>query len=709
MVVLANIDTSTMEAAPNASATSDPANVSSASEEIPIKTPRNLRPRVKELETRVALLESEAGNLITMVGDLSARLADTNAELVRLLAKESRAKNDAGKDVARRADGAPRVKPREPESYNGVRDAQVLENFLWDCEQFFLAARILNEADRVFHCSTFLVGDAKLWWRNFIDDSIQRKGPMPVSTWEELKEALNKQFLPSNSEWKARQQLDLLHHTGHITDYIKSFRALMLQIRSMGEQDRFFAFTNRLKEWAQNELRRQNVTTLAAAYEAADRLTDWHSQCGSSNVKGKEKRDSPNLTTNNARPFKKAASNSHGGYRPPNYGNDVAKEFPPEETTNRNAAKPSDATVRRKLECFICQGDHFARDCPFKGQLHSLVKASNDDPNHQTMGHIQRLCAVREVRSEHSLLYVSALINGRLCQAMVDTGASHEFMTPTLAKACGLCMEINSNSTWKTVNGEEKQVGRIAPNVVVIVGEVTVCVEFSIVEMDDFDVVLGQSWARLARALPYPFGDQVLFIQDKLHVVKASSSRPIPLPKTLSSMQLKKVARKGCLMIETKSKDIDDHGNPLPVRDIHPYMMVLLERLQDVLHPFELPTKASDYTMGGMLMHEGRSVAFESEKLLDREALYLNHKKEVALVIDQGGDFVLESILRHRDRANQNEPNRPYLCQWEGKPTEDDSLQQGATLWKFEDMVKVYNYHHPFKTKRGRLFRRGEL
>ena len=176
---------------------------------------------------------------------------------------------------------------------------------------------------------------------------------MPVSTWEELKEALNKQFLPSNSEWKARQQLDLLHHTGHITDYIKSFRALMLQIRSMGEQDRFFAFTNRLKEWAQNELRRQNVTTLAAAYEAADRLTDWHSQCGSSNVKGKEKRDSPNLTTNNACPFKKAASNSHGGYRPPNYGKDVAKEFRPDETTIRNASKPKDVTVRMKLECFI--------------------------------------------------------------------------------------------------------------------------------------------------------------------------------------------------------------------------------------------------------------------------------------------------------------------------------------------------------------------
>ena len=99
MVVHENMDAPTMEVAPNASVTSNPANVSSASEEVPINPPRNLRLRVKELETRVALLESEAGNLITMVGDLSARLADTNSKLVRLLAKESRAKNDTGKEV----------------------------------------------------------------------------------------------------------------------------------------------------------------------------------------------------------------------------------------------------------------------------------------------------------------------------------------------------------------------------------------------------------------------------------------------------------------------------------------------------------------------------------------------------------------------------------------------------------------------------------
>ena len=94
----------------------------------------------------------------------------------------------------------------------------------------------------------------------------------------------------------------------------------------MGEHYCFFAFTNQLKKWAQNELRRRNVTTLVAAYEVADRLTDWHSQGGSSNVKGKEKRGPPNLTTNNAHAFKNAASNSQeGGSHPLNYGKDVAK------------------------------------------------------------------------------------------------------------------------------------------------------------------------------------------------------------------------------------------------------------------------------------------------------------------------------------------------------------------------------------------------
>ena len=122
------------------------------------------------------------------------------------------------------------------------------------------------------------------------------------------------------------------------------------------------------------------------AYEATNRLTYWHSEGGSSNVEGKEKRGLPNLMAHNARPIKKAACDSQGGRsRPPNYGKNVAKKFPLEKTLNVNPFKPKGATMKKKLECFICQGDHFARDFPFKGQIHLLVKASDDDANNQTM------------------------------------------------------------------------------------------------------------------------------------------------------------------------------------------------------------------------------------------------------------------------------------------------------------------------------------
>ena len=46
--------------------------------------------------------------------------------------------------------------------------------------------------------------------------------------------------------------------------------------------------------------------------------------------------------------------------------------------------------------------------------------------------------------------------------------------------------------------------------------------------------------------------------------------------------------------------------------------------LPDFEKPVELHTNAPNYAMGGVLMHEGRPVAFESKKLMDQETRYPN-------------------------------------------------------------------------------------
>lgn len=96
-----------------------------------------------------------------------------------------------------------------------------------------------------------------------------------MATWATLKEELSLQFLPYNTTWIARDALKCLKQTGSVRDYVKQFSSLMLDIKSMGEEDKLFHFVSRLQGWVQLELRRQRVQTLAIIVAAVHALVDF--------------------------------------------------------------------------------------------------------------------------------------------------------------------------------------------------------------------------------------------------------------------------------------------------------------------------------------------------------------------------------------------------------------------------------------------------
>ena len=61
---------------------------------------------------------------------------------------------------------------------------------------------------------------------------------------------------------------------GSIHDYVKDFCFLLLDIREMSEEDKWYNFLSSLKPWAQMKLRRQMVNDLPSAIVATDALVD---------------------------------------------------------------------------------------------------------------------------------------------------------------------------------------------------------------------------------------------------------------------------------------------------------------------------------------------------------------------------------------------------------------------------------------------------
>lgn len=115
-----------------------------------------------------------------------------------------------------------KLKVLEPKTFGGECSAKKLENFLWDIEQYFKAAKV-SIAKCIDLASMYLAGYTKLQWHTRTTDSALPK----IDTWEALEKAMTEQFLPTNTSWGGREALRMLKHTSTVQDYVKDFSSLL--------------------------------------------------------------------------------------------------------------------------------------------------------------------------------------------------------------------------------------------------------------------------------------------------------------------------------------------------------------------------------------------------------------------------------------------------------------------------------------------------
>ncbi|KAK3002238.1 hypothetical protein RJ639_021301 [Escallonia herrerae] len=88
------------------------------------------------------------------------------------------------------------------------------------------------------------------------------------------------------------------------------------------------------------------------------------------------------------------------------------------------------------------------------------------------------------------LMYVDIKVNGKVIRAIVDTGATHNYISGTEVERLGLTLEEECGRV-KAINSAAQTVTGIARSILIKIGPYEGRTNFSVVIMDDFKLILG--------------------------------------------------------------------------------------------------------------------------------------------------------------------------------------------------------------------------
>ncbi|KAA0063712.1 uncharacterized protein E6C27_scaffold329G002350 [Cucumis melo var. makuwa] len=437
-----------------------------------------------------------------------------------------------------------RVKISEPKPFCGARDAKALENYIFDLEQYFRATNTVTEEAKVTLATMHLSEDAKLWWRSrFVD---MQEGRCAIDTWDALKRELRSQFFPENP-------------------------------------------------WAKTKLYKQRVQDLTSVYAAAERLFDLSND-------SQDTRRHPSSSSGGSRNNRPSSPKTTGGDR--RFNGDRRSH---QSNTGNSWQGPSNQNVsNRPLSCFICKGPHMARECPNKTAFNAFqtsLASDSDNQQNQTerevdqteevdnprMGPLKFLSSLQKkvgetnTPVERGLMYVHTWISEKPTKStMVDSGATHNFITEAEAKRLNLRWEKDAGR-MKAVNSAALPIIGLVKRTMIRLGGWSGLVNFVVVKMDDFDVVLGMEFLLEHQVIPMPLAKCFVITGPTPSVVQTDLRQPDGL-KMISAMQLKKgLSRDEPTFMAIPLNSSENIGEKVPKE-----IMRVLEKYRDVM-PDSLP------------------------------------------------------------------------------------------------------------------------
>ena len=119
----------------------------------------------------------------------------------------------------------------------------------------------------------------------------------------------------------------------------------------------------------------------------------------------------------------------------------------PESSQAKLWEKTNFSQTTKPFGCFICIKPHRARDCPKKENLNALIGVEEDHSESEIptrINPIQLLNAIR-AKTHKGLMYVKLAIGAQKVVALVDSGATHNFVLMREATRLGLKLNMDDS------------------------------------------------------------------------------------------------------------------------------------------------------------------------------------------------------------------------------------------------------------------------